>query len=160
MLEDSNDDSTDILKQTFTNGTGSKAVTCKEIKPKLNVHKVYTTERYIEERKHVEFTRFRLSLHHLKIETGRWARIQKEDRLCECGEVQDEHVRGGRCTRWPLYKVAAVRGGRCTRWPLYEVAAVRGGRCAKVGAVRRWALYGAFSQNLYFSDFAFLCCFQ
>ena len=27
----------------------------------------------------------------MKIETGRLARIQKEDRLCECGEVQDEH---------------------------------------------------------------------
>ena len=41
---------------------------------------------------YVEFTRFRLSSHHLKIETGRWARIQKEDRLCECGEVQDDLV--------------------------------------------------------------------
>ena len=31
------------------------------------------------------FTRFRLSSHHLKIETGRWARIDAEDRLCDCG---------------------------------------------------------------------------
>ena len=40
------------------------------------------------------FTRFRLSSHHLKIETGRWARIDAADPLCECGNgVQDEsHV--------------------------------------------------------------------
>ena len=34
------------------------------------------------------------SSHRLKIETGRWARIDREDRLCQCGQaVQDEkHV--------------------------------------------------------------------
>ena len=31
-----------------------------------------------------------LSSHNLKIETGRWSRIPRENRLCECGEVQDE----------------------------------------------------------------------
>ena len=40
------------------------------------------------------FTRFRLSSHHLKIETGRWARIEVERRVCDCGRgIQDElHV--------------------------------------------------------------------
>ena len=79
-LDDSNDDVTNILKQTFAKESGTKAVTYREINPKINVHEVYTTERYVEERKRVEFTKFRLSSHHLKIETGRWTRIQKEDR--------------------------------------------------------------------------------
>ena len=39
------------------------------------------------------FTRSRLSSHRLKIETGRWARIEPEDRLCMCGQIQtEEHV--------------------------------------------------------------------
>ena len=40
------------------------------------------------------FTKLSLCSHHLKIETGRWARIDVEDRLCECGGgIQDEsHV--------------------------------------------------------------------
>ena len=40
------------------------------------------------------FTRFRLSSHRLKIETGRWARIEVENRVCDCGGgIQDEsHV--------------------------------------------------------------------
>ena len=47
---------------------------------------------YIRER--LVFTKFRLSSHHLKIETGRWARIDVENRLCGCGSrVEDEsHV--------------------------------------------------------------------
>ena len=50
--------------------------------------------KYIEERERLSFTRFRLSSHHLKIETGRWARINVENRLCDCGKgIQDEpHV--------------------------------------------------------------------
>ena len=62
--------------------------------PDLSVHEVYTTTNYIDERERLIFTRFRLSSHHLKIETGRWARIEVENRVCECGQgVQDEsHV--------------------------------------------------------------------
>jgi hypothetical protein len=52
---------------------------------------VYKTDRYINERKRIVFTRFSLSSHHLKIETGRWSRIVREERLCECGEIQDEN---------------------------------------------------------------------
>ena len=40
------------------------------------------------------FTRFRTSSHRLKIETGRWSRIERERRVCQCGNgVQtEEHV--------------------------------------------------------------------
>ena len=41
----------------------------------------------------IAFTRMRLSSHRLRIETGRWARLQREHRLCRCGAIQDEqHV--------------------------------------------------------------------
>ena len=41
----------------------------------------------------VAFTRLRLSAHRLRIETGRWARLPPNERLCSCGHIQDEpHV--------------------------------------------------------------------
>ena len=82
------------MKQKFVDEHGSKAVKYKQINPELKVHQVYKSVCHIEERKRVVFTKFRLSSHSLKIETGRWARIDPEERLCDCGEgVQDEsHV--------------------------------------------------------------------
>ena len=54
---------------------------------------MYISDEYVEERKRISFTRFRLSSHNLKIELGRWSRIPRENRLCACGEIQDElHV--------------------------------------------------------------------
>ena len=39
------------------------------------------------------FTRIRLGSHRLRIETGRWARLPADERLCMCGAVQTElHV--------------------------------------------------------------------
>ena len=38
-------------KQNFEHETGTKAVTYKEINPALNIHKVYTSDKYIDERK-------------------------------------------------------------------------------------------------------------
>ena len=42
----------------------------------------------------IAFTRLRTSSHRLKIETGRWSRVPREMRVCQCGEgVQtEEHV--------------------------------------------------------------------
>ena len=46
---------------------------------------------FIDERDRIMFTRLRLSSHNLNVEKGRWSRINREDRLCECGlAVQDE----------------------------------------------------------------------
>jgi hypothetical protein len=90
MIRNSNNDIS--LKEKFVEETGTKASTYKEINPSLNVHPVYTSKEYVSERARLSFTRFRLSSHNLKVETGRWARIDHEDRLCECGDaVQDEH---------------------------------------------------------------------
>ena len=82
------------LIDEFRTQTSSKAMTYKAINPELSVHQVYTTTNYIDERERLIFTRFRLSSHHLKIETGRWARIDVENRVCDCGGgIQDEsHV--------------------------------------------------------------------
>ena len=44
------------------------------------------------EHKRIEFTRYRLSSHNLKVETGRWGRVGRENRVCSCnvGGIQDE----------------------------------------------------------------------
>ena len=82
------------LVENLRNATTSKAAMYKRINPDLSLHKAYTTTEYVNERERLAFTKFRLSSHHLKIETGRWARIAADDRICDCGQgVQDEsHV--------------------------------------------------------------------
>ena len=82
------------LVENFRNVTSSKATMYKRLNPDLALHEAYTTSEYVNERERLAFTRFRLSSHHLKIETGRWARIDADGRLCNCGHgVQDEsHV--------------------------------------------------------------------
>ena len=73
-----------------------KAVTYCVHNPDLSIHPVYTadTASIVDDDLRTAFTRLRLSSHRLKIETGRWARIDPENRLCQCGEdVQTEkHV--------------------------------------------------------------------
>ena len=93
LLDNEIDGTLDDLKTKFGEETGTKALKYKEINSGLNVHSVYTSDKYIDERKRIVFTRFRLSSHRLKIETGRWARINPEDRVCDCdrGGVQDEY---------------------------------------------------------------------
>ena len=80
--------------EKFRGQNSSKARIYREINPDLTTHRVYCTNEYINDRERLSFTRFRLSSHHLKIETGRWARIEREERVCGCGNgVQDEeHV--------------------------------------------------------------------
>lgn len=39
----------------------------------------------------IQMTRLRLSAHNLRIETGRWSRIPRELRLCDCGLIQIEY---------------------------------------------------------------------
>ena len=82
------------LIENFRNTTTSKTTRYKSLNPDLALHDVYKTSNYINERERLVFTRFQLSSHHLKIETGRWTRIAAEDRTCGCGlGVQDEsHV--------------------------------------------------------------------
>ena len=84
----------DSLIEKFRRQTSTKATTYKNLNPDLSVHAVYTSNEYINERERLIFTRFRQCSHHLKVETGRWARIERARRLCDCGGgIQDEsHV--------------------------------------------------------------------
>ena len=67
----------------------------KMVNPSLSVHNVYKRggNEYVPEYLRVPFTRLRLPSHRLRIETGRWSRIPRENRLYACGVIQDEaHV--------------------------------------------------------------------
>ena len=61
------------------------------INPGAEVHNVYKLQNnFVAEHHRISFTRMRLSSHRLRIETGRWARLTREQRLCKCGLIQDE----------------------------------------------------------------------
>ena len=85
---------TDRLKQSIRLSSKTKMKTYLKLNPNLSVHPVYQlSNATIPDYLRTEFSRFRLSSHRLKIETGRWARLPPEERLCLCGKVQDEeHV--------------------------------------------------------------------
>ena len=63
-----------------------------KVNPSIQEHKVYKNND-LPEFKRIEFTRYRLSSHNLKVETGRWSGIERENRTCSCsaGGVQDEN---------------------------------------------------------------------
>ena len=63
--------------------------------PTMTVHPVYKMmNSNVPEHSRMHFSRLRLIAHHLKIETGRWSRIPREERLCTClTDIQtEEHV--------------------------------------------------------------------
>jgi hypothetical protein len=62
--------------------------------PRLEKHSVYASDVFIPDHERRCWTQFRLSAHRLRIETGRWSRTPRDQRLCACGTgVQDEqHV--------------------------------------------------------------------
>jgi hypothetical protein len=57
--------------------------------PSLLQHPIYSDPN-TPEHKRLIFTKARLSSHNLAIEKGRWTRKPREERLCQCGAVQDE----------------------------------------------------------------------
>ena len=58
--------------------------------PRMEVHDMYSN-RNIKEHERLAVTKYRLSSHNLAIETGRWSRKQREERICpECRVMQDE----------------------------------------------------------------------
>ena len=60
--------------------------------PDLTTHPIYV-DPTVPEADRIAFSQIRLGSHFLKIETGRWARIERENRLCACGQIQTEqHV--------------------------------------------------------------------
>ena len=83
-----------LLHQGTLMSNKTNYLTYKYINPTLSLHNVYSRcTDFIPEYLRLLFTRMRLSSHRLKIETGRWARLPRERRLCVCGAAQDErHV--------------------------------------------------------------------
>ena len=59
-----------------------------ELNMSLEVHPVYRTNIFIPDHERVSFSRIRLMSHNLKIETGRWSRIPREGRVCQCDDTQ------------------------------------------------------------------------
>ena len=68
---------------------------CTELNPELGVHKAYGKSCYLPDYIRRDFTRLRVMSHNLKVETGRWRRQPRAERVCQCDreKVQDEkHV--------------------------------------------------------------------
>ena len=67
-----------------------------KLNPDLSLHSVYSTNSYIPDYLRVSFSRLRLMSHSLKVETGRWSRVPREQRLCDRCDAQhlqdEEHV--------------------------------------------------------------------
>ena len=63
------------------------------LNPDFTRHPVYYNYGTIPDYLRITFTRFRLSSHMLRVETGRWSRTPREERVCRCGQgiQQDEH---------------------------------------------------------------------
>ena len=61
-----------------------------EINPDLTSN-IINTGRTIPEHQRIGYTQIRLLSHRLKIETGRWSRIARENRQCQCNQsIQNE----------------------------------------------------------------------
>ena len=90
----------EYLSRSIRNQHSTKSETYTQINNCLKIHDAYTTQSNdIPDFKRLAFTRLRTSAHSLAIETGRWSRIPRENRLCVCGIVQTEsHI----CIECPL----------------------------------------------------------
>ena len=88
-----------LIKNKILNSVSTKHMTYHQLNNSLTHHSIYSScDTFIKEYERISFSKFRLSAHKLKIETGRWARpiIPRIQRLCNCGipgSIQDEiHV--------------------------------------------------------------------
>ena len=72
------------------------------INPEMSMHPVYDikpVKNFIPEHYRLAFTRMRTSSHRLRIETGRWSRLPRDQRLCKCGQaIGDECHAMTECT--------------------------------------------------------------
>ena len=79
-------------KERLLSSQRTRAMTYCAMNPELSVHSIYTSCDVFADGLRIAFTRVRLSSHRLRVETGRWARIPHDQRICQCGlEVQTEH---------------------------------------------------------------------
>ena len=76
----------DLFHTNLVNDTGGKLGTYLRINPTLCTP-LSSTEPIYYETDRVMISRHRTGSHNLKIETGRWARIPRDDRHCKCGPI-------------------------------------------------------------------------
>ena len=88
-----------ILKNNIISSNSSRRITYFNLmNTSLSVHNIYFKKHNVSEFHRISFTKFRVSSHSLKVETGRWnrrgrGRLPVEERLCSCGDIQtEEHV--------------------------------------------------------------------
>lgn len=86
-----------IWMQTTRNqiltGLSSRLVTYRTLNPSLVPGRAYS-DPAVPEYTRIAYSRIRLSSHRLRIETGRWSRTPRENRLCTCnqGVQNEEHI--------------------------------------------------------------------
>ena len=82
----------ECMKAKVRQSDSSRRKTYLLFNPELITHRIYA-DSTVSESDRVAFSRIRLGSHYLKIETGRWSRIERDRRLCQCGQIQtEEHV--------------------------------------------------------------------
>ena len=79
------------LKEKILNSNTTKRISYCKLNPLLKCPNIYNSVT-IKEYQRITFSRFRLSSHNLKIETDRWNRIPREQRVCPChsDKIQSE----------------------------------------------------------------------
>ena len=96
------------------------------INPDLSMHQVYDrtyTKDFIPEHYRIAFTRMRTSSHRLKVETGRWTGMDREKRICKCGEaVGDE---GHALTECKLTQHLRDNYGKAVTFPDFLINATK-----------------------------------
>ena len=76
-----------IIHNRIRNADTTRFTTYLSINPNLSIHPMYRSQSNPPLEHHrIAATRLRLSSHYLRIETGRWARIPREQRFCPCRE--------------------------------------------------------------------------
>ena len=83
------------LRTSVNSANSTRRAHYRGVNPSLSRHPMYSKGANCLEYARIATTRLRLSSHRLRVETGRWARIPREQRTCPCGagDVQDEsHV--------------------------------------------------------------------
>lgn len=101
-------------RNTIRNSTSTHRVAYYELNPELIKCTIYNKSTNIPEYARIACTRMRLSSHYLRIETGRWSRIPRENRLCNCGQIQTEYHVLFECNQTETYRRECPEINQCS----------------------------------------------